>query len=310
MPILTIRHVTTYRYKQAVAFGEHRLMLRPRDDDDQKILEFGLEIKPEPSRITWIQDIFGNHVANACFADLASELRFESTVRLDHASTVLREADIEDFARTYPFAYEADERTRLARFIEPSCACPPLDRWAASFLRPDGSADVRDLLVDMTQTIKRTFKHLARHEKGIQDPARTLQLMSGSCRDFAMLMIAALRSLGIATRFASGYLHLANDDDDRVTGGNTHAWAQVYVPGPGWVDFDPSSGTVGNQNLVRVAVVHEPHEAIPLQGTWVGTASDHLAMKVLVKVTADASDRHGPAGIEHFGEPLATAAAP
>jgi transglutaminase-like putative cysteine protease len=101
-------------------------------------------------------------------------------------------------------------------------------------------------------------------------------------------MIAALRSLGVAARFVSGYLHLADDHDDRFAGGNTHAWAQIYVPGPGWIDFDPSSGMVGNQNLVRVAVTHEPREAIPLHGTWFGTASDHIAMKVAVKVTAAA----------------------
>ena len=169
--------------------------------------------------------------------------------------------------------------------MAPLSAHPRLNRWTARFLREDGSADTRDLLVDMTQTIKRTFKHVARHEKGIQHPVRTLKLASGSCRDLAVLMIAALRSLGIATRFVSGYLHLA-DNDDRFMGGNTHAWVQAYVPGPGWIDFDPSSGMVGNQNLVRVAVVHEPREAIPLQGTWIGTASDHLAMKVAVRVTA------------------------
>ena len=104
-----------------------------------------------------------------------------------------------------------------------------------------------------------------------------------------MLMIAALRLRGIAARFVSGYVHLADDDDDCATGGNTHAWVQVYVPGPGWVDFDPSGGIVGNQNLIRVAVAHHPREAIPLQGTWFGTASDHLAMKVAVKVTAAAA---------------------
>jgi transglutaminase-like putative cysteine protease len=103
-----------------------------------------------------------------------------------------------------------------------------------------------------------------------------------------MLMIAALRSLRFGARFVSGYLHLADDSVSLVTGGNTHAWVQVYVPGPGWVDFDPSSGRVGNQDLVRVAVVQEPREAIPLQGTWVGAASDHLAMKVAVKVLAEA----------------------
>jgi transglutaminase-like putative cysteine protease len=286
MPIFTVRHVTTYRYKRPVAFGEHRMMLRPRDDEDQKVLESELEIRPEPSQLLWTKDVFGNHVTTARFLNRASELRFESTIRLDHTPAGFREADIEDFARTYPFAYGADERAGLARFVAPPSPCPPLDHWAASFLRPNGSADTRDLLVNMTQTINRAFKHVARHDKGIQDPVRTLQLMSGSCRDFAMLMIAALRSLGFGARFVSGYLHLADDGDGLLTGGNTHAWVQVYVPGPGWVDFDPSSGKVGNHDLVRVAVANEPREAIPLQGTWIGTASDHLAMKVAVKVIA------------------------
>jgi len=145
--------------------------------------------------------------------------------------------------------------------------------------------DTHELLVDMTRTIRRTVEHVSRHEKGIQAPVRTLNLGRGSCRDLAVLLIAALRLRGIAARFVSGYVHLTDDDDDCATGGNTHAWAQVYVPGPGWVDFDPSGG-VGNQNLIRVAVAHHPREAIPLQGTWFGTASDHLAMKVAVKVTA------------------------
>ncbi len=287
MPIFTVRHVTTYHYKKPVAFGEHRMMLRPRDDHDQKVLESEVKITPAPSELTWTRDSFGNHVATARFAGRASELRFDSAIRLDHAPGDFRTADIEDFARTYPFAYTAAERSGLAGFIAPLSRDPKLDRWAANFLRDDGSADTHALLVDVTRTINQTFKHVARHQKGTQDPVRTLTLGSGSCRDLAMLMIAGLRSLGIAARFVSGYLHLP-DDDDSITGGNTHAWVQVYVPGPGWIDFDPSSGRVGNQNLVRVAVVREPREAIPLQGTWIGTASDHLAMKVAVKVIAAA----------------------
>jgi transglutaminase-like putative cysteine protease len=285
MPILTIKHVTTYHYRKPVAFGKHQMMLRPRDDRDQKVLECELEITPEPSQLTWTRDIFGNHVAIAHFADRASELRFASTICVDHAPAAFRAADIEDPTQTHPFAYSAEDRPGLACFIARHPAHPELDRWAARFLRDDGSADTCELLVHMTQTIRRTFKHVARHEKGTQDPIQTLKLASGSCRDLAVLMIAALRSLGIAARFVSGYLHLA-DDDDHVTGGNTHAWVQAYVPGPGWVDCDPSSGTVGNQNLVRVAVVREPREAIPLQGTWIGAASDHLAMRVAVKVKA------------------------
>jgi transglutaminase-like putative cysteine protease len=284
MPILTVRHVTTYHYRRPVAFGEHRMMLRPRDDDDQKVLDVALDITPGPSHVAWTQDFFGNHVATARFSSSAHELRFASTVYVEHTPACFRTDAIQDHARHYPFAYAPAHQAGLARFIaQPAHA--ELDRWAARFLAPDGSADTHALLVGMTQTIRRTFRHGARHQKGTQTPIRTLELRSGSCRDLAVLMIAGLRSLGIAARFVSGYLHVG-DGDDRLSGGNTHAWVQAYVPGPGWVDFDPSSGRIGNQNLVRVAVVPEPREAIPLQGTWIGTASDHLAMKVAVKVAA------------------------
>jgi transglutaminase-like putative cysteine protease len=287
MPILNIRHVTTYHYHQPVAFGEHRMMLLPRDDDDQKVLHCEIEITPEPMQIAWSRDDFGNHVATAQFDDRAAELRFVSNIRVDHAPAGFHGMEIDDRARSYPFSYATDEWPDLKRYTQPPAARRDIGRWSAHFFRNDGSADTHDLLVDMTRTIRRTFKHVTRHQKGVQDPLRTLALGSGSCRDLAMLMIAALRSRGIAARFVSGYVHLAQDDDtDELTGGNTHAWVQAYIPGPGWVDFDPSSGIVGNQNLVRVAVVHDPRDAIPLQGNWYGSASDHLAMKVAVKVKA------------------------
>lgn len=286
MPILYIRHVTTYHYNQAVAFGAHRMMLRPRDDDDQKVIHSEVEITPRPKQLDWTLDAFGNHVAVAEFADRAAELRFVSSNRIDHTPAVFRAAEIDEFARTYPFAYPAERWATLERYVQPPSSRAELDEWSAAFFRADGSADTHDLLVDTTQTIHRTFKHVARHEKGIQSPAHTLNLGSGSCRDLAMLMIAVLRSRGIAARFVSGYLHLPDDDGDDLAGGNTHAWVQVCVPGPGWVDFDPSGGIVGNRNLIRVAVAHDPGETIPLQGTWFGNASDHLAMKVAVKVKA------------------------
>ena len=286
MPIFIVRHVTSYIYRRPVTFGEHRMMLRPRDDDDQRVLESEFAITPAPSQISWTRDSFGNHVATARFEERASELRLECTIRLDRVPAGFLATDVASHARTYPFAYDEEEQSDLACFLAPLYPHPEVDRWAATFLREDGSADTYQLLVDMTQTIRKTFQHVARHEKGVQEPVRTLERASGSCRDHAVFMISALRSLGIAARFVSGYLHLGDEDDDCVIGGNTHAWVQVYVSGPGWIDFDPSSGMVGNQNLVRVAVVHDPREAIPLQGTWIGTASDHLAMKVAVKVTA------------------------
>jgi len=303
MPILSIRHVTTYHYNQPVAFGEHRMMLRPRDDDDQKVLKSEIEITPAPLQLAWSRDIFGNHVAIAHFDDRAAELRFASDIRLDHAPADFRATDIAESARSFPFAYAAEDWPALMRFTQPPAARRQLDRWSATFLRNDGSADTHELLVGMTQTMRRNFRHVSRHQNGIQDAVRTLECGSGSCRDVAALMIAALRSRGIAARFVSGYVHLADDDDEDVAGGNTHAWMQVYVPGPGWVDFDPSGGVVGNQNLIRVAIAHHPREAIPLQGTWYGSASDHLAMKVAVKVKmADlaAARECGGADRRHF----------
>lgn len=283
MPILTVRHITTYRYRQPVAFGEHRMMLRPRDDGDQKVLQSAFDITPEPSRIAWTRDAFGNHVATIAFSRRAAELRFESRISIDHAPSDLRAADIADHAKIAPFAYAAGEQAEAAPYLQPAQPAEIAD-WAKSFLAPDGTADTHALLCGMTQTIKRTFRHGARHQKGTRLPAETLRLASGSCRDLAVLMIAALRSLGFAARFVSGYLNTADPDDEQITGGNTHAWVQAFVPGPGWIDLDPSTGVVGNQNLVRVAVAQEPHEAIPLEGTFIGYASDHLAMNVAVRV--------------------------
>ncbi len=294
MPILTIRHVTTYHYHQPVAFGVHRMMLRPRDDGDQKVIHSEIEITPKPSQVAWTLDAHGNHVATAEFADRAAELRFVSSNRIDHAPVGFDAADIPEFARTYPFTYPAEIWPSLASFAHPPSFRRRLDRWSAAFFRADGSADTHDLLVAMNRTIHQTFRHVSRHENGIQSPAQTLKLGSGSCRDLATFMIAALRSRGIAARFVSGYLHLPDDNDDDLAGGNTHAWVQVYIPGPGWIDFDPSGGIVGNQNLVRVAVAHHPREAVPLQGTWFGSAADHLAMKVAVKVKAASSESAGP----------------
>lgn len=288
MPILTIRHLTTYRYRRPVAFGEHVMMLRPRDDGDQRVLDAAIEITPNPSRLSWTRDAFGNHLAVAAFADRAEKLTFSSTISVEHAPTGFDRDEIADYARTYPFACPEAERAALAAFTAPARTHPDVERWAAGFVA-DGPTDTADLLVGMTRAIKRTCRHVARHEKGIQSPAETLQRASGSCRDLAVLMIAALRSLGFAARFVSGYLKVA-DGDDSLTGGNTHAWVQAYVPGPGWVDFDPSSGVAGNRDLVRVAAVHDPVAAIPLQGSFYGAADDHLAMNVAVKVTAVPAD--------------------
>src|SRR5258705_8383538 len=157
--------------------------------------------------------------------------------------------DIEDFARSYPFVYGAEDMPDLVRFVERHSSDPDhqIDQWVRALLRKGGSTNTRALLVSLTRTINQTFTHVVRHEKGVQDPLFTLKIGSGSCRDLAMLMIEAVRSLGMAARFVSGYLHVPDHDDGNAGGGNTHAWAQVYLPGPGWVDFDPAGGIIGNR---------------------------------------------------------------
>jgi transglutaminase-like putative cysteine protease len=294
--ILSVRHVTTYRYKRPVAFGEHRMILLPRESHDQKVLDLKLEITPKPADLRWTQDMFGNHVAVARFAERSAALRIESVVLVDHFPIDVAETRVEASASSYPFAYGMPDMPELAPFI--ARRCPDADHvlagWVRGFLSEGGSTDTLALLVKLTRTIRETFTHVNRHEKGVQDPLLTLRLRRGSCRDLALLMIEAVRALGMAARFVSGYLHLPDhsDDDRDESGGNMHAWLQVYLPGPGWLDLDPSSGIVGNRDLIRVATVRVPAQAIPLQGTWSGFPTDFLKMTVAVKVrVADVAPR-------------------
>ena len=287
MPILTVRHATTYEYRRPVAFGAHTMMLRPRDDADQRVIGETIDIFPRPRRVEWRRDAFGNHVAVADFDDRADALRFTTTIRLDIAPFDFDAAPIAAFARRAPFAYGEAEGAGIAGFLATAPADPAVAAWARGFLDADGQADTRRLLKAMTTTIRRTIRHVARHEHGVQSPAETLRKASGCCRDVAVLMIAGVRSLGFAARFVSGYLRVRDEHGEDLTGGNTHAWAQVHIPGAGWVDFDPSSGAIGNRDLVRVAVVDDPGAAVPLHGTYFGAASDHIGMTVAVEVTRE-----------------------
>ena len=161
-----------------------------------------------------------------------------------------------------------------------------VDRWARQFVHKDRPTRTREMLSAITHEIHKRFTYVARHETGTQDPVQTLKLGSGSCRDFALLMIEAVRSLGLAARFVSGYLYVPEGKGrSHLGGGNTHAWVQVYLPGAGWVEFDPTNGIVGNRDLIRVAVVRDPRQAVPLSGTWTGFPSDNLGMTVEVQVT-------------------------
>lgn len=286
MPSLTIRHVTTYRYRHPVAFGEHRMMLRPHDSHDQRVIEAILKISPQPSSLRHVRDAFGNHVAIAQFDGLADELSFDSTVSLEHSPADTNHLELEEAARTFPPGYDADEMPDLAHCIYRQTG--PNDEvgsWARRFLPEDGQIGTLELLIRLSQSIHNSFLYRRREAKGIQPPVETLRLGHGSCRDFALLMIDAARALGLAARFASGYLASTAESGFSTGHGETHAWAQVYLPGAGWVDFDPTSGSMGKAGLVTVAVVRDPDHATPLHGTFIGSRADPLGMDVRVSVT-------------------------
>jgi transglutaminase-like putative cysteine protease len=167
-----------------------------------------------------------------------------------------------------------------------------IQSWVRKLLHDDGTTDTGQLLLSLTYAFKETFKYERRSAPGTRAPADTLHLKRGSCRDLALLMIEALRSLGFAARFVSGYLYVPScdgpsDSPARVGGGSTHAWCEVYLPGAGWVEFDPTNAIVGNRDLIRVAVARDPSQAVPLSGTYFGDAADFLDMTVEVKVRSE-----------------------
>lgn len=292
MSSLTIHHVTTYRYQRPVGFGEHRMMLRPRDTGDQKVLGATLEITPKPVSLDFVQDSFGNHVGIALFGSRSSELRFESVVSVDQVPADPVGFYRAHFAMTFPTLYSEEELIELSPYIARQLPDPGdnVGDWTRKFLPVSGTIGIFELLSRLSQGINQDFSYRRREAKGIQKPDETLQLGHGSCRDFALLLIEAARAIGLAARFASGYLAVPLDAPDEAQSnsarGSTHAWAQVYLPGAGWVDFDPTSGSIGKQGLVTVAVAHDPIHTLPLYGTFIGHQSDSLGMEVEVTVTS------------------------
>jgi len=288
MPVVSIRHLTTYRYRKPVAFGEHRMMLRPLQAFDQRLLSAEVTVSPEPSLLRHIQDVSGACVGVARFARPAEELVFESRARVEHTPGAPFELEASSaLIGQAAFLYDEDERTELAASIRPRHADPAVEAWARRFLHPAGPTRVSAVLAAMTHAIRADFAYSLRLLGAPQAPAETLALRQGSCRDFALLMIEAARSLGVAARFVSGYIYSASAKAGRTGGGHTHAWVRAYVPGCGWVDFDPTNGIVGNTDLIRVAVVADPGLALPLHGTWLGEAGDDLGMDVEVDLSVE-----------------------
>jgi transglutaminase-like putative cysteine protease len=287
LTILNVRHTTIYRYRRPVRLGEHRLMLRPRDSHDLRLIETNLNFSP-PASIRWIHDVFGNSIAIATFAEAATELRIESSLRLETFALERPAFQITPEAVSYPFVYSADDRIDLGRLAERQYP-DPADRvgsWARGFVRGNPT-DTLALLADLNSGVAAWISYQSRETEGTQTPIETLDRRCGSCRDFAVLFIEAARCLGFGARVVSGYLY--SPAASATGAGTTHAWADVYVPGSGWIAYDPTNGTIDSGDLIRVAVTRDISQAIPLAGNFVGGGNDYLGMIVDVTVTPEHS---------------------
>jgi len=287
-----ITHTTVYRYAKPVTFGEHRVMFRPRESHDLRVLATDLEVSPD-ALVRMIQDPYSNSVALVQPLGEATELKIVCSFTIEHAHSNNLELPLSPSAEFFPFAYSVDERFDLEHYLRPHHDDPDgkLTAWARQFIRTDGPTGTRDLLVQMNQHIRDELTYIARDEEGTQSPLITLARGSGSCRDFALLMMEAARRLGVATRFVSGYLYdpsldaAAEEGSANVVGaGSTHAWLQAYLPGAGWVPFDPTNNLLGGYHLVRVGVSRDPKQAAPISGSWYGEPDAYLGLDVEVHV--------------------------
>jgi len=293
MTVYTVDHSTVYRYGKPVRPGQHQLLFRPRDSFDQRLLDSKLAINPQPVEIRWIHDVFGNCLTLVEFNTFTSVLEFQTTIRLDQSPENAPNFRIEEYAREHPFAYDDNELPDLNPYIRrhyPGDAA--VEEWLLKFVAPGVKHPTGRLLMTLNEAIAEGFSYQRRALRGTQTPAETISLQRGTCRDFALLMMEAARSLGFAARFITGYVYVPDrDGPGRLGGGSTHAWCSIYVPGSGWVEFDPTNGIVGNRDLIRVGVTRTPAQAIPLSGSYWGDAGDEATMEVTVNVKSEPIDK-------------------
>lgn len=291
MPDVQIKHSTEYAYQRPVALLPHRLMLRPQDSHDLRLHDATLLVDPAPSSTRWAHDVFGNSICHVEWPeDLQTQsLRIVSDLTVTHypAGATLRREALDPLAEAYPFSYAAEEIPDLSRLTERQVPDPDrlVDAWARRFVTRDGPVHTLVLLEEMTGAIKAEFIYVGRDAEGTQSPAETLSRGTGTCRDFALLMMEAVRSLGLAARFITGYLYEEADGPNQGAGA-THAWCGVYLPGAGWVDYDPTNGIIAGSNLIRVGVTRSPAQALHIAGGFLGDPSDPLPLLVEVQARA------------------------
>lgn len=286
MTILNVHHTTAYRFNRAVSLWSHRLMLRPRENRDLRLISHEVTISPAAD-VTWSQDVFGNHLATANFHAMADELTISSATVLQLDAAAWPVFAITYSAMSYPFKYSDDEWTDLGALTiaQGGGAEGRLSEWARAFVRSKPT-DTLSLLKDLSMGVSQAIRYRSREEEGTQSPLETLDRGWGSCRDFAVLFVEAMRTLGFGARLVSGYLY---NPDSMLAGsngsGSTHAWAEVFLPGAGWITFDPTNRSVGGFNLIPVAVGRRMGQIVPVSGSFLGATDAFVGMSVGVSVT-------------------------
>ena len=281
MQQLKVSHLTEYTYAEAVTLGPHRLLLRPREGHDIRILSSRLEISPA-YKIHWHRDVYNNSVADVSFLEPAARLAIYSEVILEHYDDAPLDFLVADYALNYPFEYRAREEADLSPYQQPNYPDDQfmLQEWLQRSGMAQGPVETYVLLDRLNRWIAANLAYRMREEPGVQSPSLTLNSGSGSCRDYAALFMELCRQLGLACRFVSGYLHTPDTESGH---GHTHAWAEVYLPGPGWKGFDPTAGELTARKHIPVAVARHPEWVPPVSGSFTGTTQiPGLTVKVQV----------------------------
>jgi transglutaminase-like putative cysteine protease len=286
--IYDIEHSTEYRFHHPVQLGLHRLTFRPRDGHDMRVLATQLDVTPQPQRIDLVHDVYGNSVAFILPASPADVLRIVSRFAVDHLGSNSFGVPTASESLWMPPAYSAAERLALTPFLIPSFDDPGhvLRSWAQPFADQGAAGGgPRQAIASMSEALRHSLAYTRRETEGVQTPQETLSLRAGACRDYATLMIDALRHIGIAARVVSGYLY-SPGGSSLDGGGATHAWVQVYLPDCGWFPVDPTNNLIGGNELIRIAFGREASEVAPLSGEWFGAPGDYTGMTVDVSVIA------------------------
>lgn len=268
-------------------------MLRPRESRTLRLHAHDLSVSPTAT-VTWAHDVADNAVATATFAESSDVLVIDSVARLTLDVDEWPVFDIAASAATFPFLlseHEMDDlgALRLQAYLD---STGQLHNWTQGFVAGEGTGTLA-LLKDISNGVAAQIAYEERWDEGTQTPAETLRRGRGTCRDFAALFVDAVRSLGFGARIVSGYLYDPGDVNSPVRGttdaGSTHAWAEVYVPGAGWIMFDPTNRSVGGYNLIPVAMARHIRQTMPVSGSFVGdpAAFEGMDVEVTVMPTAD-----------------------